>query len=397
MQKSRHPKKIRVRWNRALRGAVASALTGALTSGVTACAGPATPLGALWSVRADRPIDQISDENERQNSVARTDDQAPRVRFQPRRQVLHSKRTVKIWIEDPLADVKGDSLAVFYDGLDVTQSVLNQATLHKSRFREGSSKTRRATERWMLEIPDIRLSPDQLEHRIEVAYRSPSGKLTQARFRGPQCSLAEDKAVVRTEAFNPSPRLLKLIASLSKTEGFNPAFATGLIAQESSFQSRQISWARAIGLTQVTPLAEMDLREHYPEWPRYPELNELPIGKVKLMIMNGQVNASNEWRLNPEHSIRGGLAYLQILDRRWSKPENAALISAIFKDSEKARTQLLLASYNSGYNRVLSSLQRNGKGWLNSPELKEARKYVNRIFSFCDHFSEKDDEDEIQT
>jgi hypothetical protein len=35
---------------------------------------------------------------------------------------------------------------------------------------------------------------------------------------------------------------------------------------------------------------------------------------------------------------------------------------------------------------VIQAINRDGAAWLSAPELKEARRYVNRIFSFCDAF-----------
>jgi soluble lytic murein transglycosylase-like protein len=64
---------------------------------------------------------------------------------------------------------------------------------------------------------------------------------------------------------------------------------------------------------------------------------------------------------------------------------------------EAERTKLLLASYNSGYARVLTALRTYGKNWITSPELHEARRYVNRISSYCDYFSQdvKDINDQL--
>ena len=62
-------------------------------------------------------------------------------------------------------------------------------------------------------------------------------------------------------------------------------------------------------------------------------------------------------------------------------------IKDLFDDPETARVKLLLASYNSGYFRVMSAFSRKGPEWLNAPELRGVRGYVNRIMSYCDGFS----------
>ncbi|MBC7691504.1 MAG: lytic transglycosylase domain-containing protein [Methylotenera sp.] len=362
------------------------------------CAGPSTPLGAIWKLGPDLAgqAELDADASERaekdmdfedlKTAFAPRDPEDPQVNLHPRHQVLHAARALRISIDD--RQPEWGALTVKYDGFDVTDAFMNQAKVSHDVRKPG---------RWNLEVSDIRLSPNQLEHRIQVAYRSPSGRTATRSLAPPVCRERLPLSILRTEDFKPSKSLVRVIESISGKTGFNPSFSAALIAQESGFHSRRVSWARAIGLTQVTPLAESELLNRYPKWPQFPELNEIPVGQVKLLVLSGHVHSGNEWRLNPELSILGGLTYLQILEERWSKPENEALIRSIFRNPNRARTQLLLASYNSGYNRVLSALQRNGKGWMNSPELKEARKYVNRIISFCDHFSDKEDDDEIQT
>jgi soluble lytic murein transglycosylase-like protein len=164
-----------------------------------------------------------------------------------------------------------------------------------------------------------------------------------------------------------------------------------LIAQESSFNPRTVSWAKAMGLTQVTPIAEDEVSSQIPDydsWPKYKGgTGRLPASVIKMMVLSGRINDKNDWKLDRELSIRGGLAYLSFLQKLWSTPA----MMARFDDIE--RTKLVLASYNSGRVRVLSAVHRYGKAWLRAPQLREARLYVNRIFSFCDSFSQEQKQD----
>src|SRR5262249_52501374 len=123
-------------------------------------------------------------------------------------------------------------------------------------------------------------------------------------------------------------------------------------------------------------------------WPRYPGINELPSLWVKALVMSGKANDSNEWRLDSERSIRGGMAYMKLLIDRWSSQENMSHIQSLYEDPQIEQTKLVLASYNSGYTRVYTAFHRYGAQWITAPDLKEARRYVNRIFSLCDRFSE---------
>ena len=55
---------------------------------------------------------------------------------------------------------------------------------------------------------------------------------------------------------------------------------------------------------------------------------------------------------------------------------------------------MILASYNSGSARVKNIIQEKGDEWLKDPALQEAFKYVNKVSSFCFHFSQGVNEDD---
>ena len=181
---------------------------------------------------------------------------------------------------------------------------------------------------------------------------------------------------------------LSLIDQLSRSSGFNPLFTAGLIAEESGFNSSAVSWAHALGLTQVTPIAEEELKSFLGDWPHYPQVNTLPAPIVKAMVLTGQLNSANEWRLNRKYSILGGLAYIRKLASKWAEAENRNRILRTYGTLEPAYTQLILASYNFGYSRVLQTFKEHKQTWLDSRSIAGARTYVNRVVSYCDYFSE---------
>ncbi|MEW6055512.1 MAG: lytic transglycosylase domain-containing protein [Bdellovibrionota bacterium] len=337
------------------------------------CAGPTTPLGAPWATSSadvtNGPLSFMA-------SIFKTSE--THIRFQPSRQVLHGAAPMKIIIED-LSGIKPNyRLVVRHNGLDVTSSFLKQS---ETIYQDGGR-------RLVVKVPVVRLSAKK-DHLIEVVYGGQSNFTAYSRYDVPECSaFGNSKTLISTDGFKPDPYLLGLIEESSKQMGVSPTLTAALVAQESGFDPHTVSWAKAIGLTQITPIAEDEILKTYAQWPRYPGLNTMPAPWVKLMVLSRQANEENEWRLDARRSLQGGLVFLQLLSERWSTKENQQRIKELFNNPEVAHSRLVLASYNSGYSRVWSALNRHGVNWIAAPELKEARNYVNRVFSYCHHFSE---------
>jgi hypothetical protein len=371
-----------IKLNHSLCGTWAGLWTGLWTvMTLCSCAGPSTPLGAVWALNVASARRALASTLDGGGS-----DSLPRIRFTPSRQVLHGPAPVHVIIEDDRIDPHHYQIQVRYDDLDVTGSFLSRSKISVHSINGGPSNI-------TIDHPAIRLSPSK-DHRIEVSYRSASGKTAVARFEAPSCHAFEEAPVLRLGEFEPSPSLIHLIADVSRDYGFNSSFSTALVAQESAFDSHAVSWARALGLTQVTPLAEADVARQFSDWPRYPGLNDLPFPLLKAFILTEKINSNNEWRLDKERSIRGGLNYTLTLARRWSTPENMDVIRRLgSSDPEGERSRLILASYHSGYGRVFSAVNERGSDWLAGDDLSEARKYVNRVFSYCYAFSAPDSPD----
>lgn len=297
-----------------------------------------------------------------------------KIDFKPTHQVLHGPKPLIVKINDPNGIPLNPRLIVRYDGLDVTHSFMGQA---QKLSRSSSGEL-------VIRVPVIRLSPN-VDHRIEIRYYDKKGKPSWSYYKPPVCRAFDSKPVRHTDGFTPDTFLLDLIGVLSERSQINPALTTALIAQESSFNPRTVSWAKAIGLTQVTPIAEDQIAGQIPDyqgWPRYKGIDRIPASMVRMMVLTGRINEHNDWKLDKMLSIRGGLAYLSFLQKHWNAPERAS------RYDEVERTRLILASYNSGLARVTSAVHEYGSRWLQAPELREARKYVNQIFSYCDFFSQ---------
>lgn len=342
---------------------------------ITGCAGPTTPLGAVWTLRVPPQLHSFASFARRASGMSTP----PAIQASPQRQVLHLASPLTLTVLDPDAGGPGHKFTVLYNGLDVTASFMRQATTTVS----GDHK------KVTVKLPKVTL-PAGTEHRIEFGYWSPSGTFARIELAPPSCDPFSRRSIASTEPFTPPEKLLKLIDRVSRESGFNPAFAAGLVAQESGFDPQSVSWARAIGLTQITSGAESELANRFQDWPRYPGLSELPFPWLKGLILAGEVNRSNEWRLDEERSVRGGLAYIEYLHERWAAKENAELLAASFEHPDLMIPKLVLASYNSGYARVRAALARERAAWLEAEELRGIRKYVDKITSYCDHFTAKE-------
>lgn len=210
----------------------------------------------------------------------------------------------------------------------------------------------------------------------------------------PECSLYEHLKVNTTGRFDVSQQILTKIAAWSKEHEINPSLVTGLVAQESGFDPQAVSWAKAIGLTQVTPIGDLEISRYEPNWPRSEKINRLPAGLVKTMIQVGKITSKDDWRLDPELSIRGGLTLLEYFERYWRMKMNFSRLEATFPHPEEVFTPVVLASYHSGAARVKRAINESGRQFLDAVYLKEAKKYVNRVSSYCYHFAEREVSDE---
>ena len=191
-------------------------------------------------------------------------------------------------------------------------------------------------------------------------------------------------------AFRVPASYVESINDLAGESKINASFFAGLIAQESSFDPNAVSSAKAIGLTQITKVAEDEIIKDFPNFPRHPKINAISLPYLKTLIMLGNINQKNEWRLDPEYSMQGGISYLRYLDNYWHKPQNLEMVKSVYVDTDQGLTDVIMASYNSGASRVKRALETKGYNWINDEELGEAKKYVGRVSSYCYHFAEKE-------
>lgn len=187
--------------------------------------------------------------------------------------------------------------------------------------------------------------------------------------------------------FKVDHKLKNNIQNISEKYGYNASLIAALIAQESSFNPQALSFAKALGLTQVTPVAHTEIKKYKPEWKIYPRFTTLPYLNLKSKVLANEINRQNDWRMDQNKSIEGGILYLNYLNEYWMTPEKREILADVF-ETDIPTTDILLASYNSGAYRVKKSIMKNKKDWLFDENLNEARKYVMNIKSYCYSFNQ---------
>ena len=309
----------------------------------------------------------------------------PRITFTPKRQVLHAGTTFAVMVDDPSGIPSHYELMLLYNGIDLTSKFLLQA----EEVLEGGHPPTRLR----LTFDHLHLLPDR-DNKIEVIYwHNHNDRPIYASFYPPHCSAFKPLQIATTGDFEVTTKLVDRISNTAKESHLNPTYLAGLIAQESAFNEKAVSSAKALGLTQITGSGEAQVFKEADGWPRYPNINRLPSPVLKVKVMAGKINGQNEWRLNPDLSVQGGAKYLSYLNDYWRKPINYGLVANNFHDVDLAISQLILASYNSGPSRVNEALQSHGRRWLrDDQDLNEARKYVSRVMSYCDYFSRQEED-----
>jgi hypothetical protein len=344
---------------------------------LSSCAGPTTPFGVPEGAPPELRAKIPPHSKKFLAKVVPASLTSAEIRLRPDRQVLHEKSDLEISIHDPLGVPDEHRIQLFYNGFDVTNAFLEGAERSYSANGTGLD----------VHISSLRLSARR-EHGIEVRYLRRGRWLSATTFlEAPECPLNDSIPIRTTGRFRPPGSWLKKINDTARKESINPSLLTGLIAQESGFNPMALSPAKALGLTQVTPLADSDLTKLHPDWPRNEAIDDMPVAILRALISSGRLSAKNDWRLDPSRSIQGGVSYLNMLERFWRSEQNEARIRENFEDFDAALSEIVLASYNSGPSRVGNALQQMGPWYLDAPDLKAARQYVRYIASYCYHFA----------
>ncbi len=341
------------------------------------CAGPMNPFGASnMNLSPKASLELIIPEKIRE--IAST--VKANITFFPARQNWHSSSDFTINIDDERGVPENFQLDLYYNGVNVTDQLLSHARIE----REVTDR------RVSILFKDLRLLPARDNDIVVVYLGRESDQQIRMTYQAPTCSLGDNDLIKDFANFKRRSTLVKKVGDVALDEGVNPSFIAGLIAQESGFNPRAVSWAKAIGLTQVTPLAEKQILNSSKGWPQYRRLNRYSVPRIKTLIQLGKVNRENEWRLDEELSVRGGIEYLRFISKYWQRGTQQRWIKKYYQSPEEIIDELILASYNSGPARVKYALRSKGQKWLRVRKLKEARKYVGKVKSYCYDFATKD-------
>ncbi|MEQ1724187.1 MAG: transglycosylase SLT domain-containing protein, partial [Pseudobdellovibrio sp.] len=289
--------------------------------------------------------------------------------------VLHKASNFMIEFNLPSYKKSEPRIKVTYNKKEVTSTFLKSAQLQKGHDKQIEYVFNK-----------LNLKPDR-RHQIDV-YWSPNDDniFSRLAYLPPSCSINTSRSIATTAPFKPNPDYIKFINNTALTQQINPSLLAGLVAQESGFKPNQVSYAKAIGLTQITPIADEEIKKMRPDWNTDSRLETLSVLEIETLIKRQEISRKQDWRLNPDQAIEGGALYLNYLINYWNLAENKALLTSNLKTE---KTHVILASYNSGAARVKSKIKSNGNDWLDDDELKEAFKYVNSVVSYCYHFSEE--------
>lgn len=348
------------------------------------CAGPTSPFGGIHSFsKVEGDLAAIRNGaptwKERLNNLLES---APQIKIEPTRQVLHQSHDIRVRIYDPLGIPTQSELQVFYGGYNVGNQLVSRISREWSPDRHSL----------IITYEDVRI-PSHQNQSIEFLYkRNQEERAFVQALRPPVCAFRDQWDVRSTGKFQTSKELLHTLHTVSEREQWNPSLVAGLIAQESAFNARAVSYAKAIGLTQITPIADQELQKFFPTWPRSPLINRHPAGVIKSYAESGKINPQNDWRVDPTKSIEGSLRLLEIMQGFWKMKSNRILLEEALKsDMETEKWNVLLASYHSGPERVRRALVELGPQYLQSSELNGARVYVKKVQSFCFHFAHEEE------
>ena len=335
---------------------------------VFSCAGPTNPFGGDILISENFQISQLAS-----RSIS---DENIQISLSPDKQYYNSPYDLSIKINDPNFDLKRFRYELVY----------NHKKINRWLKTEEIHLPKKPSDPVEIRFKNLSLLPGNMNQISFLYYPTGSTHPLVHKLEVPQCLKELAATQLNISPFKVSNSIKDNIQQIAKKYTYNPSLIAALIAQESSFNIHALSVAKALGLTQITPLAHREIAQVKPAWKIYPKFNQLTYPMLKYHLSTNAMNPKNEWRLDPEKSIEGGVIYLEYLENYWSSPEKSQLLKQTFNDVIPM-TDILLASYNSGAYRVKTAIQSKGKEWLLAKELLEARKYVMNIKSYCYAFN----------
>ena len=337
----------------------------AILSSLCACAGPTTPFGSnVWVDTKFKARIPASGSDAQISSF-------------PKSQLYHSPFDLVLQIKDLQSIPKSFRYDILYNGKKVERWWRGEKIIFDQRDPRIAN----------IVFEKLSLLPGRQNEITFLYYRDEKSDPVAYTFGPPQCPLRLKTDIASISPFRSLDLSVAKIEKIAADNEINPSLLAGLVAQESGFNPFAISWAKAVGLTQITSLANQEILALKPDWQYDKSVEKLSFLQLKTSILTNRITPEQDWRLDQIKSLEGGSIYLNLLSQYWEKEEALGALE-VFK-SRPPMTDILLASYNSGAYRVKKSILREKENWLKSKELNEARKYVMNIKSYCHAFAEK--------
>ncbi len=333
------------------------------------CAGPSTPFGA------ESLFTKLTNSSSRTIASAVKKKDIIKISSFPKSKLFHDNFNLTFTVENPKGLREPFQYNILYNG----QIVHRWLKTESLEFNKEHTKAK-------VIFKNLALNPIKKHDITFLYYDKENHAPLYYELEEPECSFTNQNRIKHLKPFDKKNYLIKQMNSIAKKHLINPILLASLVAQESSFNPKAVSIARAVGLTQVTPIADKDIRSLDPSFQSYPNLEKLSYIDLKYKIFRGIINEKNDWRLNELKSLQGGSLYLSQLENYWGNQSNQKFLNTNLDNVKK--TDIILASYNSGAYRVKRNIIRHKNKWLYSKELGEARKYVNNIKSYCNHFED---------
>jgi hypothetical protein len=339
---------------------------------VVSCAGPNHPFGSgvgfeLLPIHHKEFYPMNFSDSHRKDSVVPL-----QVEFFPKAQNFHQSGPIEVKVKSPQPLNSFFQWRAFYNETEITEEIRG---VSREEFSSNGKQFR-------LKISRMRFLPGKDNHVVFYFRQGLVGPYMAQEFATPSCPIQmSGKKLILPEGGN---KILPTISEASEKFSLNSALLAGLIAQESQFNPKAVSHAKALGLTQVTNAAALHVRDYYPTWPLHQSIEVMQVPHIKFLVAVGGLNGNNDWRLNSQKSILGGASYLDYIQKYWGQSDASFLLSTLERPQME---DIVLASYHSGPYRVKNALRTLGEKWAYDPELTEARKYVGKVKSYCYHYS----------
>jgi hypothetical protein len=170
-----------------------------------------------------------------------------------------------------------------------------------------------------------------------------------------------------------------------------------------------VSDAPALGLAQLTPAADADLRamvqsapfawmrREVDGWPRDAAIHDRPITRAGIdsLLASGAVDSRAEYLFDPVTSARAAAFWLRLLINKWTMDQWPGGYGRVAREriahgarlTQSELLDLVVVSYNRGYREVFALVTRYGASWRSHlDELgargAEAADYLERIRAY---------------